>query len=84
MISQDIHGKGGCGLPCGYDCNGACFAPPADAKAALESYGSEKVREGMQRAIDRLRHEGQINPSLTYADAIEWAENILAEMEKLK
>ena len=21
-------GKGGCGLPCGYDCNGACFAPP--------------------------------------------------------
>ena len=48
---------------------------PAHAKAALEAYGREKVREGMQRVIDRLRHEGQINPSLTYADAIEWAES---------
>lgn len=59
---------------------------PADAKAALEAYGREKVREGMQRVIDRLRHEGQINPSRTYADAIEWAEYvyILAEMEELK
>lgn len=57
---------------------------PTDAKAALEAYGREKVREGMQRVIDRLRHEGQINPSLTYADAIEWAETILADMEKLK
>lgn len=54
----------------------------ADAKAALEAYGREKVREGMQRVIDRLRHEGQINPSLTYADAIEWAEYVLAAMEK--
>ena len=52
MISQDIHGKGGCGLPCGYDCNGACFAPPADAKAVLEAYGREKLREGMMRAAD--------------------------------
>ena len=57
---------------------------PTDYKSALEAYGREKVREGMQRVIDRLRHEGQINPSLTYADAIEWAENILADMEKLK
>ncbi|MDF3904649.1 hypothetical protein [Paracoccus sp. AS002] len=43
-------GKGGCGLPCGYDCNGACFAPPTDAQSALEAYGREKVREGMQKA----------------------------------
>ena len=69
MISQDIHGKGGCGLPCGYDCNGACFAPPADAKAALEAYGREKVREGMQRAVD------------LYPQGIA---AILADMEKLK
>ena len=33
---------------------------PADAQSALEAYGREKVREGMQRVIDRLRHEGQI------------------------
>ena len=58
--------------------------PPDDAQSAFEAYGREKVREGMTRVIDRLRHEGQINPSLTYADAIEWAENILADMEKLK
>lgn len=57
---------------------------PADAQAALAAYGREKVREGMQRVIDRLRHEGQINPSLTYADAIEWAEYALAEMDALK
>lgn len=57
---------------------------PADAKAALEAYGREKVREGMQHMLNRLQHEGQINPSLTYADAIEWAENILADMETLK
>lgn len=57
---------------------------PADAQADLEAYGRDKMREGMQRVIDRLRHEGQINPSLTYADAIEWAEYVLNEMEKLK
>ena len=57
---------------------------PNDAKAALESYGREKVREGMQHMLNRLQHEGQINPSLTYADAIEWAEYALADMEKLK
>ena len=57
---------------------------PADAQAALEAYGRSKVQEGMQRVIDRLRHEVQINPSLTYADAIEWAEYALADMEKLK
>lgn len=57
---------------------------PADAQAALEAYGREKVREGMQHMLNRLQHEGQINPSLTYADAIEWAEYALADMEKLK
>ena len=57
---------------------------PADAQAALAAYGRSKVQEGMQRVIDRLRHEGQINPSLTYADAIEWAEYALADMETLK
>lgn len=56
---------------------------PADAKAALEAYGREKVREGMQHMLNRLQHEGQINPSLTYADAIEWAKNIRDDMEKL-
>lgn len=55
---------------------------PADAKAALEAYGREKVREGMKHMLNRLQHEGQINPSLTYADAIDWAEYVLDEMEK--
>lgn len=54
---------------------------PSNAKAAYEAYGREKVREGMKRIIDRLRHEGQINPSLTYADAIEWAEYALSSGE---
>lgn len=57
---------------------------PSNAQAALEAYGREKVPEGMQRVIDRLRHEGQINPSLTYSDAIEWTEYVLNEMEMLK
>ena len=42
---------------------------PADAQAALEAYGREKVREGMQRAVD------------LYPQGIA---AILAEMEKLK
>ena len=57
---------------------------PDDASAALKAYGREKVREGMQHMLNRLQHEGHINRSLTYADAIEWAKNILADMEKLK
>lgn len=57
---------------------------PDNAKTTLEAYGRAKMREGMKRIIDRLRHEGQINPSLTYADAIEWAEYVLAAMKYLK
>ncbi len=55
---------------------------PAHAKAALEAYGREKMREGMKHMLNRLQHEGQINPSLTYADAIDWAEYVLDAMEK--
>lgn len=55
---------------------------PADAKAALEAYGRKKVWEGMKHMLNRLQHEGHVNPSLTYADAIEWAEYVLNEMEK--
>ena len=46
----------------------------ADAKSALEAYGLEKVREGMQRAA------GLVSQS-AYGTAY-WA--ILADMEKLK
>lgn len=42
---------------------------PAHAKAALEAYGREKMREGMQRAVD------------LYPQGIA---AILADMEKLK
>ncbi len=66
-------GKGGCGLPCGYDCNGACFAPPTDAQSALEAYGREKVREGMRRAAD---------VALRYDTGEGAYDAILAEMEK--
>lgn len=38
----------------------------------------------MPEVFRPLSHEGQINPSLTYADAIEWAEYALAEMDALK
>ena len=82
MISQDIHGKGGCGLPCGYDCNGACFAPPADAQAALEAYGREKAREGMQRAAD-IAYAGK-NSAATSDHRGQIKHAILAEMETLK
>ena len=47
---------------------------PDDAKAALEAYGREKVREGMQRAADLVSHSA-------YGTAY-WA--IIAEMETLK
>lgn len=47
---------------------------PADAQAALEAYGREKMREGMQRAAELVSHSA-------YGTAY-WA--ILAEMEKLK
>lgn len=47
---------------------------PDHAKAALEAYGREKVREGMQRAAGLVSHSA-------YGTAY-WA--IIAEMEKLK
>lgn len=47
---------------------------PAAAKAAIEAYGREKVREGMQRAAGLVSHSA-------YGTAY-WA--ILADMEKLK
>lgn len=45
---------------------------PADARAALEAYGREKMREGMKRAAELVSHSA-------YGTAY-WA--ILAEMEK--
>lgn len=65
---------------------------PADAQAALEAYGREKVREGMQRAAevalchsdDRPRrysmdwNDGYIDGGKGASDAI------LADMETLK
>ena len=50
---------------------------PAGAEAALEAYGREKVREGMQRAADianSFYQVGQIGADIRAA--------ILAEMEK--
>ena len=50
-----------------------------DAKAALEAYGREKVREGMQRAADianSFYQVGQIGADIRAA--------ILDEMENLK
>lgn len=83
-------GKGGCGLPCGYDCNGACFAPPADAQAALEAYGRKKVWEGMHLAATIAGMKSAVlphYPDITrgYAQGRSGArEAILAKMEKLK
>lgn len=47
---------------------------PADAKAALEAYGREKVREGMQRAI---------SVTVGLMTANDARKSILAEMENL-
>lgn len=55
---------------------------PSDARYALAARDAAKVAEGMRHMLNRLRHEGNINPSLTYSDAIEWAEAILAAMQK--
>ena len=81
-------GKDSCGLPCGYDCNGACFAPPtgahppqpsvSDAQAALEAYGREKMRKGMQRAANIAEQCWESGYGY------QTKEMILAEMEKLK
>ena len=65
---------------------------PADAKAALEAYGREKVREGMQRAADIALCHSDDRPRRYsmgwndgYIDGCKGASDaILAEMEKLK
>ena len=66
MSAQDSHG-------------GVAGITPTDAKAALEAYGREKVREGMMRAADIANsfcQVGQIGADIRAA--------ILADMEKLK
>lgn len=52
---QPAYSKGGCGYPCGYDCNGACFQAdptPSDglreALVNLEKAASEVSRYGAQ------------------------------------
>ena len=55
---------------------------PADAKAALEAYGREKVREGMQRAAD-IAYAGK-NSAATSDHRGQIKRTILAEMETLK
>lgn len=55
---------------------------PADAQAALEAYGREKVREGMKLAAEVARECW--NDPLCEADAEYIPNAILAEMEKLK
>ena len=55
---------------------------PADAQAALEAYGREKVREGMQRAAEVARECWNDPPCEADAEYIPNA--ILADMEKLK
>ena len=55
---------------------------PDDAKAALEAYGREKVREGMQRAAEVARECWNDPPCEADAEYIPNA--ILADMEKLK
>ena len=55
---------------------------PADAQAALEAYGREKVREGMQRAAEVARECWNDPPCEADAEYIPNA--ILADMETLK
>ena len=65
---------------------------PADAQTALEAYGREKVREGMQRAADIALCHSDDRPRRYsmdwndgYIDGCKGASDaILAEMEKLK
>ena len=55
---------------------------PADAQAALEAYGREKVREGMQRAAEVARECWNDPPREADAEYIPNA--ILADTETLK
>ena len=65
---------------------------PDDAKSALEAYGREKLREGMQRAADIALCHSDDRPRRYsmdwndgYIDGCKGASDaILAEMEKLK
>ena len=51
--------------------------------AALEAYGREKVREGMRRAID-LAMQPNDDHGMMFAEAYEFRDIILAEMETLE
>ena len=55
---------------------------PADAKAALETYVREKMREGMQRAAD-IAYAGK-NSAATSDHRGQIKRAIIADMEKLK
>lgn len=55
----------------------------ADSSAALEAYGREKVREGLKRAID-LAMQPNDDHGVVSAEAREFLDAILVEMEKLK
>ena len=55
---------------------------PAHAKAALEAYGREKVREGVQRAADIARTPDEDDDQLDRQCRIIVAAQILAAMEK--
>ena len=55
---------------------------PAHAKAALEAYGREKVREGMQRASEVASDRCAACGVMEIAGLVK--AHILAEMEKLK
>lgn len=46
-VTAGATGLGGCGYPCGYDCNGACFTTPAPVVPA----------EGLAAAMERLQTE---------------------------
>lgn len=61
---------------------------PADASAALEAYGREKEREGMQKAANIARRSYERNKrcpdGCNCGDGFHIEQRILAEMEKLK
>ena len=65
---------------------------PADAEAAIEAYGREKMREGMQRAADIALCHSDNRPrrySMDWNDGYidgckGTTDAILAEMKKLK
>ena len=74
---------GVCGFQCGYTIVREIRAlTPTDAKAALEAYGREKMREGMQRAAEIARNCW--NDPQCECDAEYIPNAILAEMETLK